>query len=96
MSVTQVMQIVHQHGNDRFDWLIYGHQNFSREAISILSGKHKIFRHFYRIRDGDVAGRPPPHHRQFLNNETDPNKLYIIGKEIYRRVRFILDIDKIF
>ena len=32
----------------------------------------------------------------FLKNETDPNRLYIIGKGIYRRVRFILDIDKIF
>ena len=31
-----------------------------------------------------------------MKNETDPNKLYIIGKGIYRRVQFILDIDKIF
>ena len=33
-----------------------------------------------------------------LKDKTYPNKLglYIIGKGIYRRVRFILDVDKIF
>ena len=58
--------------------------------------------HFCRIRDGGGAGRlpppppPPPTHRYFLKDETYPNKLYINGKGIYRGVRFILDIDKIF
>ena len=33
---------------------------------------------------------------QDLKNATDPDKLYIIGKGIYRRVWFILDMDKIF
>ena len=40
------MKIVHHHANDRFDWLISGHQsiNPSREVISILSsGKYKIY-----------------------------------------------------
>ena len=31
----------------------------------------------------------------FLKDETYPNKPYIIGKRIYWRVRFILDIDSI-
>ena len=41
----QVMKIVRHHANGRFDWLISGRQsvNPSREAISILSGKHKRF-----------------------------------------------------
>ena len=39
------MKIVHHHANGRFNWLISGQQsvNPSREAISILSGKYKIF-----------------------------------------------------
>ena len=48
--------------------------------------------HFCRIRDGGGAGRPPI----IVKNETYPNKLYITGKGIYGRVRFILDIEKIF
>ena len=41
----QAMKIVRHHANDRFDWLISGHQSFnpSREAIFILSGKYKRF-----------------------------------------------------
>ena len=39
---------------------------------------------------------PPPHPPTIVEDETYPNKLYIIGKGIYRRVRFILDINKIF
>ena len=41
----QAMKIVCHHSNRRFDGLISGHQsvNPSREAISILSGKHKRF-----------------------------------------------------
>ena len=31
-----------------------------------------------------------------FEGETYHNKLYIIGKGIYRRLRFILDIDKMF
>ena len=39
------MKIVHHYANSCFDWLISGHQgvNPSREAISILSSKHKRF-----------------------------------------------------
>ena len=39
------VKIVHYDANDRFDWIISGHQNVnpSREAISILSGKYKRF-----------------------------------------------------
>ena len=40
------MKAVHHHANDRFDWLISGHQsiNPSREVISVLSsGKYKRF-----------------------------------------------------
>ena len=33
---------------------------------------------------------------KFLKDQTDPSKLYIIGKGIYHRSRFVLDIDKIF
>ena len=38
-----VMEIVHHHANNCFDWLISGHQSVtpSREVISILSGKYK-------------------------------------------------------
>ena len=50
--------------------------------------------HFCRIRDG--GGAPPPPQPITFKDKTYPNKLYIIGKEIYRRLRFILDIDKIF
>ena len=45
---------------------------------------------------------PPPSHPttnnfwRTLKDKTDPTKQYIIGKGIYRRVRFILDIEKIF
>ena len=41
----QAMKIVHHYANSCFEWLISGHQsvNPSREAISILSGKHKRF-----------------------------------------------------
>ena len=39
---------------------------------------------------------PPPTPPIVLKDQIYPNKLYIIGKGIYRRVRFILDIDKIF
>ena len=41
----KAMKIVDYHANDRFDWLIFGHQKVdpSREAISILSGKYKRF-----------------------------------------------------
>ena len=46
--------------------------------------------HFCRICDGGGAAPPPPPPIIY------PNELYIIGKGIYRRVRFILDIDKIF
>ena len=53
--------------------------------------------HFCRIRDGRNARHPPPlSHPYVLNDETYPNNLYIIGKKIYRRFRFISDIDKIF
>ena len=47
----QAMKIVHHHVNGRFDWLIFGHQNVnpSREAISILSGKYKIFMFVYPV-----------------------------------------------
>ena len=39
----------------------------------------------------------PPHPTQkFLKDETDPTKLYIIGKENYRSDRFIIDIEKTF
>ena len=52
---------------------------------------------FCRIRECDGARRPPPPLRPIiLNDETNSNRLYIIGKGIYWRVRFILDIDKIF
>ena len=50
--------------------------------------------HFCRIRDVGGAGRPPP--PIIIVGRTYPNKLYIIRKGIYRRVWFILDIDKIF
>ena len=34
---------------------------------------------------------------KFLKDQTEgPSKLYIMGKAIYERSRFILDIDKIF
>ena len=41
----EAMKIVHHHASGRFDWLISEHQsvNPSREAISLLSGKYKIF-----------------------------------------------------
>ena len=41
----EAMKIVHHYANGRFDWLISEHQsvNPSREAISILSEKYKIF-----------------------------------------------------
>ena len=41
----KAMKAVHHHANGCFYWLISGHQsvNPSREAISILSGKHKRF-----------------------------------------------------
>ena len=41
----QAMKNVYHHANGRFDWLISEHQsaNLSREAISILFGKHKRF-----------------------------------------------------
>ena len=39
--------------------------------------------HFCRIRDGSGAGRPPHHHHQYFSkDETDPNKLDMIGKGI--------------
>ena len=43
--IVQAMNIVHHHANGRSDWLISEHRsvNPSREAISILSGKYKIF-----------------------------------------------------
>ena len=40
-----------------------------------------------------VRGGPHP---QFLKDEIDLNKLYIIGKGIYQQLRFILGIEKIF
>ena len=46
------MKIVHHHANDRFDWLISGHQsiNPSREVISILSsGKYKRFTFVHHV-----------------------------------------------
>ena len=39
---------------------------------------------------------PPPPHQQFSNDLSYPNKLYIVGKRIYRRVRIIKNIGKIF
>ena len=41
----QAVKIVRHHANSRFDWLISVNNivNTSREAISIQSGKHKIF-----------------------------------------------------
>ena len=41
-----------------------------------------------------VRDNPPP--SVIFEGWNLPNKLYIIAKGIYRRVRFILDIDKIF
>ena len=41
-----------------------------------------------------VRGSPPT--PPVLKDETDPNKLYIIGKGIYERLGFILDIEKYF
>ena len=47
----EVMKIVHHHANGRFYWLISAHQsvNPSREAISTLSGKYKIFTFVYPV-----------------------------------------------
>ena len=39
---------------------------------------------------------PPPLPDNFEKDEADPNVLYIIGKRIYQRLRFILDIEKYF
>ena len=41
----QAMKLVHYHASGRFNWLISAHERFnpSRESISILSGKYKIF-----------------------------------------------------
>ena len=49
----QPMKIVRDHANDRFDWLISGHQsvNPSREAIFILSGKYKRFTFVHSVCD---------------------------------------------
>ena len=42
------------------------------------------------------CGVPPPPHQQFSKDLSYPNKLYIVGKRIYRRVRIIKNIGKIF
>ena len=57
--------------------------------------------HFCRIRDGGGAGRGgagrgAPSTDNFRRSKTDPNKLYIIGKGIYRRAQLTLDIEKMF
>ena len=45
MHCFEAIKIVRHHASGHFDWLISVHQsvNPSREAISILSGKYKIF-----------------------------------------------------
>ena len=54
---------------------------------------------FCRIKGcGGVGCHPPPspHPPLIVKNLLYPNKLYIVGKGIYRRVRIILNIGKIF
>ena len=48
------MKIVHHYVNSCFDWLISGHQsvNPSREAISVLSGKHRRFTFVHPVYPG--------------------------------------------
>ena len=52
----QVMKIVHHYTNGCFDWLISEQRrvNPSREAISVLSGKHKWFTFVHSV--GDEVG----------------------------------------
>ena len=56
----------------------------------------KTFRYTYlqnkRMRRCGVA----PPHQKFSKDLSYPNKLYIVGKRIYRRVRIIKNIGKIF
>ena len=57
----QAMKIVHHYANSCFDWLIFGQQsvNPSREAISILSGKHKRFTFVHPVGFSIIAQKNP-------------------------------------
>ena len=50
----QAIKAVYHHANGRFDWLISGYQSVNpwREAISILSGKHKRFTFVHSVISG--------------------------------------------
>ena len=52
-----------------------------------------IYTQFCRIKGCGGAGCPPP---IIWKDLSYPNKLYIVGKGIYRRVRIIKNIEKIF
>ena len=87
-----VYRVIFLSKNVTFPSSIQKARNFGIIFIHIQLLFAKGHTHFCRIKDGGGAGRPTSDN---FKDETEPNKFFT-GKGIYRRVRFILDIDKVF
>ena len=92
--IFHVSFLVHQH----IKWLmwfpVWISQHLNKHFYFQISSSHKTT-HICRIKGCGGAGFFPPH-QYFSKDLSYPNKLYIVGKRVYRRVRIIKNIGKIF